>query len=247
MYIATGKRYSRLSTVSMLPMCGGVMLCTVGELNFNVIGFAAVVSATLLRGVKSIMQGKLLTADEQQLTSLELLFYMSGYSIMPLAFLAMLTEHAALNDPALNVAMRPESAPRMWGLVFLSGAVAFFLNLANFAVTKRTSAVALQVMGNVKVVVSIAISLFIFGNSVSGTAGIGCVVTLAGVAVYNASPPYVAPPQTSQVEVETVPADQEPLLESTAGDEEVGEAGSTSDVGVELQAAAPETNYSKGN
>ena len=40
----------------MVPMCGGVMLCTAGELNFNMIGFVAVVSATLLRGVKSIIQ-----------------------------------------------------------------------------------------------------------------------------------------------------------------------------------------------
>ena len=36
--------------------CGGVMLCTAGELNFHALGFAAVVASTLLRGVKSILQ-----------------------------------------------------------------------------------------------------------------------------------------------------------------------------------------------
>ena len=46
MYTMTGKRYSRGAYASMLPMCGGVMMCTAGELNFNLIGFLAVVAAT---------------------------------------------------------------------------------------------------------------------------------------------------------------------------------------------------------
>ena len=42
-------------TIDLLR-CGGVMLCTAGELNFHALGFAAVVASTLLRGVKSILQ-----------------------------------------------------------------------------------------------------------------------------------------------------------------------------------------------
>ena len=76
----------------------------------------------------------------------------------------------------------------LWGLIFFSGFVAFFLNLMNFLVTKTTSAVTLQVLGNVKVVISIAISLIIFGNHVSAWSLAGCVITLAGVAAYNKAP-----------------------------------------------------------
>ena len=67
--------------------------------------------------------------------------------------------------------------------------IAFFLNLCNFVVTKRTSAVTLQVLGNVKVVIAIGISLAIFGNSVSTWSAAGCIITLAGVAAYNKAPP----------------------------------------------------------
>ncbi|KAL3931261.1 MAG: hypothetical protein SGPRY_001193 [Prymnesium sp.] len=56
MYTMGEKRYSKAAYASMVPMCGGVMMCTAGELNFNFLGFVAVVSSTLLRGVKSIIQ-----------------------------------------------------------------------------------------------------------------------------------------------------------------------------------------------
>eukprot|EP00322_Chrysochromulina_rotalis_P003307 CAMPEP_0115828786 /NCGR_PEP_ID=MMETSP0287-20121206/754_1 /TAXON_ID=412157 /ORGANISM="Chrysochromulina rotalis, Strain UIO044" /LENGTH=302 /DNA_ID=CAMNT_0003282015 /DNA_START=1 /DNA_END=909 /DNA_ORIENTATION=- len=184
MYSMAGKRYSREAYASMLPMCGGVMMCTAGELNFNLIGFLAVVAATLLRGVKSIIQGRLLTEPEDKFESLTLLYHMAGCSIPPLGAYAALMEHAALYDPLL----RGEGALWRWSLVFLSGFVAFFLNLCNFVVTKKTSAVTLQVLGNVKVVISIGVSLLIFRNPVSSWSAAGCIITLAGVAAYNRAP-----------------------------------------------------------
>jgi drug/metabolite transporter (DMT)-like permease len=184
MYTMTGKRYSRAAYASMLPMCGGVMMCTAGELNFHWLGFLAVVAATLLRGVKSIIQGRLLTSPEDKFDSLTLLFHMSGCSIAPLGCYVALFESQALFDPRLQ----SDGALGRWGLVTLSGVVAFFLNLCNFVVTKKTSAVTLQVLGNVKVVFSIAVSLLVFGNAVSSWSVAGGIITLAGVAAYNGAP-----------------------------------------------------------
>ena len=48
--------------------------------------------------------------------------------------------------------------------------------------------VSRQVLGNVKVVLSILVSLLIFGNTVSEWSMLGCVVTLLGVAMYNRAP-----------------------------------------------------------
>lgn len=53
------------------------MMCTAGELNFHLFGFVAVVGSTLLRGIKSIMQGRLLTAPEDRLDAMMLLYHMS--------------------------------------------------------------------------------------------------------------------------------------------------------------------------
>ena len=81
------------------------MLCTAGELNFHALGFAAVVASTLLRGVKSILQairiimmtaipceapfptrlfepqGRLLTAPEDKLDAMSLLYHMTRSSV----------------------------------------------------------------------------------------------------------------------------------------------------------------------
>lgn len=176
-----GKKYSLSQYGAIIPMCGGVMMCTVGELNFNIIGFLAVVGSTLLRGIKSIMQGRLLTAPEDRLDAMMLLYHMSRESILPLGAFSALAEYHALYDPQLSGA----GSFRLWMLIVLSGLVSFFLNIANFLVTKYTSAVMLQVLGNVKVVLSIMVSLFIFGNKVSMSSTIGCAITLAGVAAYN--------------------------------------------------------------
>jgi drug/metabolite transporter (DMT)-like permease len=109
---------------------------------------------------------------------------MAGCSLPPLGLYAALVEHGALYDPRL----RGEGATRRWALVLLSGVVAFLLNLCNLVVTKRTSAVSLQVLGNVKVVLSIGVSIAIFGNPISAWSAAGCLITLGGVACYHRAP-----------------------------------------------------------
>lgn len=100
---------------------------------------------------------------------------------MPLGAFSALMEYHAIYDPQLSNA----AAPRLWLLILTSGLVSFCLNLANFLVTKYTSAVMLQVLGNVKVVLAILVSLCIFGNRVSASSAVGCAITLVGVGVYN--------------------------------------------------------------
>ena len=207
-----GRKYSTGAYLSMIPMCGGVMMCVGGEINFHALGFAAVVASALLRGVKSILQGWLLTEPDEKLDSITLLYYMSRSSIVLLGAFSAATEYDAWQDPLL---WERRKTLRLWGLVWLSGFIAFFLNVANFLVTKYTSPVALQasagptrsrppvirpwpatstsapraqVFGNVKVVLSITISLVIFGNRVSVWSVVGCAITLGGVALYNRAP-----------------------------------------------------------
>ena len=48
-----------------------------------------------------------------------------------------------------------------------------------------TSAVTLQVLGNIKIVFAIGISLFIFGNELSAMAAVGSVITIAGAWMYS--------------------------------------------------------------
>jgi drug/metabolite transporter (DMT)-like permease len=183
--LLTDKQFSRLAHLSMLPMCGGVMLCVVGELHvasnrpFSWLGLGLIVASTALRGVKSIMQGSLLTDPSDKLDALTLLRHMSRYSIFMLTAYALLAGEAS----ALWADERVQR-PHVGVAVLASGAIAFLLNVCNFLVTQYTSAVTLQVLGNVKVVISIAISLLIFGNALSPWSAVGCAITLGGVWLY---------------------------------------------------------------
>jgi hypothetical protein len=69
-------------------------------------------------------------------------------------------------------------------LLLLNCGAASAVNLANFLVTRATSALTLQVLGKAKSVLAVAASLLIFRNEVSvlGLAGYG--ICLAGVAAY---------------------------------------------------------------
>ena len=43
--------------MSMVPLCFGSMLCITGEVNFSIYGFLAAMAATVLRALKSLLQG----------------------------------------------------------------------------------------------------------------------------------------------------------------------------------------------
>jgi hypothetical protein len=98
------------------------------------------------------------------------------------ATLGRMNEFYALLSGEL-AALRADTAvqrPRVAAAVLASGVIAFLLNVCNFLVTQYTSAVTLQVLGNVKVVLSIGTSLLIFGNTLAPVSAVGCLVARVG-------------------------------------------------------------------
>jgi hypothetical protein len=59
------------------------------------------------------------------------------------------------------------------------------VNLTNFLVTKCTSPLTLQVLGNAKGAVAVVVSIILFKNPVSGVGMVGYGVTVAGVVAYS--------------------------------------------------------------
>lgn len=74
----------------------------------------------------------------------------------------------------------------MFFIVFLSlnAALAYFVNLLNFLVTKHTSALTLQVLGNGKGVAAVVVSVMVFRNPVTFASVIGYLITVSGVMLY---------------------------------------------------------------
>ena len=66
----------------------------------------------------------------------------------------------------------------------LNAALAYFVNLLNFLVTKYTSALTLQVLGNGKGVAAVVVSVMVFRNPVTFASIIGYLITVSGVMLY---------------------------------------------------------------
>ena len=172
-----GKRFHPVTYFSMLPLCGGVMLCIKGELNFHVMGLICCGTATVLRGAKSIIQGMLMS-DGEKLTPMQLLFHMSRPCILFTGVWCGLSEYALIAaDPKTYM-------QKTWMMVGVSSMLAVGLNLFTFLVTFYTSAVTLQVLGQLKVICSILFSVSIFHNQISSLAAIGTCIAICGMALY---------------------------------------------------------------
>lgn len=182
-YLMKEKREDWITYLTLIPVVTGVIIASGGEPSFHMFGFIICISATAARAFKSVLQGKLLTSEGEKLNSMNLLLYMAPIAV---AFLIPATLIMEENVVAITLALARDDIKIIWYLLFNS-ALAYFVNLTNFLVTKHTSALTLQVLGNAKGAVAVVISILIFRNPVSVTGMLGYMLTVIGVVLYSES------------------------------------------------------------
>jgi hypothetical protein len=75
--------------------------------------------------------------------------------------------------------------PGFFWTLLINSCMAYAVNLTNFLVTKYTSALTLQVLGNMKGVIAAGISIAMFKNPVTAKGMIGYAITVGGVLAYS--------------------------------------------------------------
>ncbi|XP_014489697.1 UDP-URONIC ACID TRANSPORTER 1 [Vigna radiata var. radiata] len=179
-YLATLKREAWVTYAALVPVVAGVVIASGGEPGFHLFGFVMCLSATAARAFKSVLQGLLLSSEGEKLNSMNLLLYMSPIAILVLLPAALIMEPNVV-DVTLTLTKDHKS---MWLLLFLNSTTAYAANLTNFLVTKHTSALTLQVLGNAKGAVAVVISILLFRNPVTIVGMGGYTITVMGVAAY---------------------------------------------------------------
>ncbi|XP_050289972.1 probable sugar phosphate/phosphate translocator At3g11320 [Quercus robur] len=177
----TSKKESWLTYLALVPVVTGVIIATGGEPSFHLFGFIMCVGATAARALKSVLQGILLSSEAEKLNSMNLLMYMAPVAVIFLLVAALVMEE---NVVGITIALARDDVKILWYLIFNS-ALAYFVNLTNFLVTKHTSALTLQVLGNAKGAVAVVISILIFRNPVSVVGMLGYILTVIGVVLYS--------------------------------------------------------------
>ncbi|KAJ4838630.1 hypothetical protein Tsubulata_027256 [Turnera subulata] len=180
-YLMTRKKEGWLTYVTLIPVVTGVVIASGGEPSFHLFGFLMCIGATAARAFKSVLQGLLLSSDGEKLHSMNLLMYMAPVAVAVLLPAAVLMEGDVVG---ITIALARDDLKFIFYLLFNS-ALAYFVNLLNFLVTKHTSALTLQVLGNAKGAVAVVISILIFKNPVSVTGMFGYSITVIGVILYN--------------------------------------------------------------
>ncbi|KAG8662998.1 hypothetical protein MANES_01G165601v8 [Manihot esculenta] len=140
-YLMTLKRESWVTYVTLIPVVTGVVIASGGEPSFHLFGFIVCVGATAARALKSVLQGILLSSEGEKLHSMNLLMYMAPVAVVCLVPATIFMEGDVLG---ITVAHARDDKRFILYLTFNS-ALAYFVNLANFLVTRHTSALTLQV------------------------------------------------------------------------------------------------------
>ncbi|KAF8071001.1 sugar phosphate/phosphate translocator [Scenedesmus sp. PABB004] len=176
-----GHKEAGLTYLTLVPIAGGVVIASGGEPLFNLLGFTACLLATSGRALKSVVQAMLLTDATEKLDPMSLLFYMSSFSVLLLLPTTLLLEPGVFAQVHGLIYSRPGF---FWSLLFNS-CIAYLVNLTNFLVTKYTSALTLQVLGNMKGVIAAGISIALFKNPVTAKGMLGYLITVCGVVAYS--------------------------------------------------------------
>ncbi|KAH1153552.1 hypothetical protein AAZX31_18G066600 [Glycine max] len=180
-YLMTLRREGWLTYVTLLPVVAGVIIASGGEPSFHLFGFIMCIAATAARALKTVLQGVLLSSEGEKLNSMNLLMYMAPVAVAFLLPTSIIMEEDVIG---ITISLAREDSSILWLLMFNS-ALAYFVNLTNFLVTKHTSALTLQVLGNAKGAVAVVISILIFRNPVSVTGMCGYSLTVIGVILYS--------------------------------------------------------------
>ncbi|KAG2484221.1 hypothetical protein HYH03_016956 [Edaphochlamys debaryana] len=178
-----GHREVPLTYYSLVPIMVGVVVASGGEPSFNFVGFSCCLAATALRALKSVLQSILMTDPSEKLDPMSLLLYMSATSVFLLVPMSAVLEPTAYTEVMELI----NGSPGFGWWLLSNSCLAYFVNLTNFLVTKFTSALTLQVLGNAKGVVAAAVSVAVFKNMVTWQGCVGYAITVGGVFLYSES------------------------------------------------------------
>ncbi|XP_023523705.1 UDP-galactose transporter 1 [Cucurbita pepo subsp. pepo] len=163
---------------SLIPIVGGILLTSVTEMSFNMLGFCAALFGCLATSTKTILAESLLHG--YKFDSINTVYYMAPFATMILAVPAMLLE----GNGVLDWLHTHQFVGSSLIIIFGSGVMAFCLNFSIFYVIHSTTAVTFNVAGNLKVAVAVLVSWSIFRNPISMLNAVGCAITLLGCTFY---------------------------------------------------------------
>ncbi|EHB00335.1 Solute carrier family 35 member E2 [Heterocephalus glaber] len=177
-----GEYTGLLVNLSLIPVMGGLALCTATEISFNILGFSAALSTNIMDCLQNVFSKKLLSGDKYRFSAPELQFYTSAAAVVMLipAWIFF------MDVPVIGRSGRSFHYSQDVVLLLLTDGALFHLqSVTAYALMGKISPVTFSVASTVKHALSVWLSIIVFGNKITSLSAIGTVLVTVGVLLYN--------------------------------------------------------------
>ncbi|XP_025107741.1 solute carrier family 35 member E3-like [Pomacea canaliculata] len=162
---------------TLIPIIIGVFLNSYYDVKFSALGIVYATVGVLVTSVYQVLVGE--KQQELQVNSMQLLHYQAPLSAFLLILIIPFFEpldafHGVLDSWPLETVL----------MVFLSGVVAFTVNLSIFWIIGNTSPVTYNMVGHLKFCLTLLGGYFLFGDHLNSLQVLGIITTLTGIIAY---------------------------------------------------------------
>lgn len=163
--------------LSLIPVMGGLALCSATELSFNTKGFIAALATNVTECVQNVYSKMLISGEKFKFTPAELQFYTSMASVV-------------VQIPAsvffVDIPRAAETLTLTQILAFILNGVFFhFQSITAYVLMDYISPVTHSVANTAKRAFLIWLSVVLFGNAITLLSGLGTCTVILGVMLYN--------------------------------------------------------------
>ena len=178
-YLFFGSTFSIHHIFSCILVVSGVVLTCLNEINLTLIGLIIALVGCFLSAFKTVFT-KYILSSNYAIPSAELVLRISPISAIETFGIIL------FSDEPDKIAGKDKKC-FTWPLfiaICLSSLIAFFLNLSNFLATQHSSPLTMKVVGCVKQIATILVSIIIFRQKVTTLNVIGMSITIIGSIYY---------------------------------------------------------------
>lgn len=166
-------------------ICFGVVLMVLNETQFNLVGYVQVQVATVLSGFRwsltQILLSKVTLGSKNPIVTNLYLSPIMAFTMMVVCF-AIEDVPSILESKWFDGIL---STLKIISLIFAGGIVAFMMTISEYQLISTTSVVTMSIAGIFKEILTMVISVAVFGDKFTVNKIIGLVISLVGIAAYN--------------------------------------------------------------
>eukprot|EP00088_Acartia_fossae_P000210 TRINITY_DN10074_c0_g2_i3.p1 TRINITY_DN10074_c0_g2~~TRINITY_DN10074_c0_g2_i3.p1 ORF type:complete len:363 (-),score=98.02 TRINITY_DN10074_c0_g2_i3:384-1472(-) len=175
--IILGSKTGLYVKLSLIPVMGGLALCSANELSYNLAGFVAALATNISECCQNVYSKMLISGEAHKYTPAELQFYTSVASLVvtvPTCCILMdWNKVTSTTDSGLAACL------------LLNGIFFHFQTISAYVLMDYISPVTHSVANTGKRAFLIWTSVILFGNEVTLLSGLGTLVVILGVLLYN--------------------------------------------------------------